>query len=303
MSTTPTANYGFSKIAPATEKDVWGPIQSTTLDGIDTQIKNRQNEAAAKMPLAGGTFTGKVTYPTGGSGAAPINLPQGVAPSSPVNGDIWSTSAALFIRLNTTTFQIATTVDVATKANAAHTHIIADVTGLQTALDGKSATDHTHVMANITDLAAALALKAALASPPLTGTPTAPTATPGTNTTQLATTAFVTAAVAAATSGPGAFNRQTASYTLVAGDVGKVIEMNVAGANNLTIPPNASVAIAVNSEIHGTQYGAGQTTVVAGSGVTLRASGGKLKSTAQYSGWTMKKVATDEWYVWGDLAA
>lgn len=40
----------------------------------------------------------------------------------------------------------------------------------------------------------ALALKANLASPTLTGTPTAPTATAGTNTTQVATTAFVQAA-------------------------------------------------------------------------------------------------------------
>ena len=40
----------------------------------------------------------------------------------------------------------------------------------------------------------ALALKAPLASPALTGVPTAPTAAAGTNTTQLATTAFVTSA-------------------------------------------------------------------------------------------------------------
>lgn len=40
----------------------------------------------------------------------------------------------------------------------------------------------------------ALALKAPLASPTLTGVPAAPTAAPGTNTTQLATTAFVDAA-------------------------------------------------------------------------------------------------------------
>lgn len=39
-------------------------------------------------------------------------------------------------------------------------------------------------------LVTALALKAPLASPALTGTPSAPTAAPGTNTTQLATTAF-----------------------------------------------------------------------------------------------------------------
>jgi hypothetical protein len=43
------------------------------------------------------------------------------------------------------------------------------------------------------DLQGSLDLKAPLASPALTGTPTAPTATAGTSTTQLATTAFVTA--------------------------------------------------------------------------------------------------------------
>ena len=42
----------------------------------------------------------------------------------------------------------------------------------------------------------ALDLKAPLASPALTGFPTAPTAAPGTGTTQIATTAFVAAAVA-----------------------------------------------------------------------------------------------------------
>ena len=45
---------------------------------------------------------------------------------------------------------------------------------------------------------AALDLKAPLASPALTGTPTVPTAAPGTDTTQAASTAFVTAAVSAA---------------------------------------------------------------------------------------------------------
>lgn len=42
------------------------------------------------------------------------------------------------------------------------------------------------------------AIELAKASPALTGTPTAPTAAPGTNTTQLATTAFVQAATASA---------------------------------------------------------------------------------------------------------
>lgn len=51
------------------------------------------------------------------------------------------------------------------------------------------------------------ALKAPLASPAFTGTPTAPTAAPGTNTTQLATAAFVAAALAALVdSSPAALN-------------------------------------------------------------------------------------------------
>ena len=48
----------------------------------------------------------------------------------------------------------------------------------------------------------ALALKAPIASPTFTGTPAAPTATQGTNTTQVATTAFVQAA-----SGPSGYSQ------------------------------------------------------------------------------------------------
>lgn len=47
--------------------------------------------------------------------------------------------------------------------------------------------------------------RAPLASPALTGTPTAPTAAQGTNTTQIATTAFVKTAVDAATAGATAY--------------------------------------------------------------------------------------------------
>jgi hypothetical protein len=72
-------------------------------------------------------------------------------------------------------------------------HTIGDVTGLQTTLDGKAASSHSHAIADVTGLQTALDAKAPLASPALTGTPTAPTPANGTNTTQLATTAFVRA--------------------------------------------------------------------------------------------------------------
>ncbi|HTI78883.1 MAG TPA: hypothetical protein VL614_00380 [Acetobacteraceae bacterium] len=59
--------------------------------------------------------------------------------------------------------------------------------------------------------------RAPLASPTFTGIPAAPTAAPGTNTTQLATTAYVQAATAAA--GVQSFNTRTGTVTLLLTDV------------------------------------------------------------------------------------
>jgi hypothetical protein len=98
-------------------------------------------------------------------------------------------------------------------------------------------------------------------------------------------------------------NRQTASYTLVLSDADKLVETNVASANNLTIPLNSSVAFATGTQILLAQYGAGQTTIVATSGVTIRSNGGKLKLNVQYSGATLIKIDTNEWYLFGDIAS
>jgi hypothetical protein len=98
-------------------------------------------------------------------------------------------------------------------------------------------------------------------------------------------------------------NRQTASYTLVLSDADKLVEMNVGSANNLTIPLNSSVAFATGTQILLAQYGAGQTTIVPTSGVTVRSNGAKLKLNVQYSGATLIKIGTDEWYLFGDIVA
>jgi hypothetical protein len=98
-------------------------------------------------------------------------------------------------------------------------------------------------------------------------------------------------------------NRQTASYTLVLADRGKLVEMNVATANNLTIPLNSSVAFPIGTQIDLSQYGAGQTTVVATGGVTIRSTNSWVKLNAQYAAATLIKIGTDEWYLFGNLNA
>lgn len=75
------------------------------------------------------------------------------------------------------------------------TGILSAQVDLQAALDGKSATTHNHDAA-YSALGHTHSDLAPKDSPVLTGIPAAPTAVPGTNTTQLATTAFVAAAVA-----------------------------------------------------------------------------------------------------------
>jgi hypothetical protein len=90
------------------------------------------------------------------------------------------------------------------KAAASHNHDDRYYTETETdtLLAGKAAASHNHDDRYYTETEAdaLLGAKAPLASPALTGAPTAPTASGGTNTTQIATTAFVTAAISALSS-------------------------------------------------------------------------------------------------------
>ena len=100
-----------------------------------------------------------------------------------------------------------------------------------------------------------------------------------------------------------AINAQTASYTAVLTDDGKLITVSNASANTLTIPPNSSVAYGIGTQINIAQLGAGQTTITAGAGVTLNSAGAKLKLNAQYAVATCVKTDTNTWFVVGNLAA
>jgi hypothetical protein len=98
-------------------------------------------------------------------------------------------------------------------------------------------------------------------------------------------------------------NRQTASYTLVLSDANKIVEMNVATANNLTVPLNSSIAFPIGTQLNVSQYGAGQTTIVATSGVTIGSASGNLKIASQYVAVSLIKIGTNEWYCFGNLSA
>ena len=92
------------------------------------------------------------------------------------------------------------------------------------------------------------------------------------------------------------------AYTLVAGDIGKLLTVSASTSASVTVPPSASVTWATGRNVAIAQLGAGQVTIVPGSGVTIRSDGSKTKINAQYSGVQLYKINTDEWLLIGNLA-
>ena len=97
-------------------------------------------------------------------------------------------------------------------------------------------------------------------------------------------------------------NAQTGtSYTLVLTDAHKKVTMSNAAANTLNIPLNSSVAFPVGTVLGVTMLGAGATTIDAATGVTLNGiNGGAAAISAQYTGVTLTKLATDTWLMEGN---
>jgi hypothetical protein len=106
---------------------------------------------------------------------------------------------------------------------------------------------------------------------------------------------------------PVVLNAQTATYTAVLGDAYKLVTMSNAAANDFLIPTNANVAFPVGTVINVVQIGAGTTTIEAvTSGTTTISSTGATATApelrAQFSAASCVKVATDTWYIFGDIS-
>ena len=186
-STNAILNFGIPMGATGSGTTfVWGAATGNIADQTDLQTA-----LSAKAPLASPAFTGVPTAPTASIGT---NTTQ-IATTEFVQANAATLSSPAFTgtptaptaAADTNTTQLATTAFVVGQANSTNATIAMNGSQNAGASLKYARADHVHPSDTT---------RAPLASPGFTGTPTAPTAVAGTNTTQLATTAFVQAAIA-----------------------------------------------------------------------------------------------------------
>ena len=98
------------------------------------------------------------------------------------------------------------------------------------------------------------------------------------------------------------FVTEAANMVVAAAHIGRTIQWTKGTAGTVTLPRDSAAEIPIGGTVDVLQLGAGQVTMTAGAGVTLRASGGKVKTAAQYARVRATKIAADTWLVSGDAA-
>lgn len=100
-----------------------------------------------------------------------------------------------------------------------------------------------------------------------------------------------------------AFNAQTTTgYTLVVGDLNQLVTLNNASSINLTVPPSVFSA---GDVINIAQIGAGQVTLLQGSGVTINSTGASStspKTRARYSAASIVCTTANTFLTIGDIS-
>lgn len=148
-----------NKYAPIAHNQAWSTIKSTptTISGYGITDYNTLGDARW-VQKSGDTMTGTLVLPAATTLISSLRFAPGTAPTSPIDGDMWGAGTSLYYHTGTTTRQIVSTSTYSTitqaEAEAGTATSIRWITAQrmrQGVVAYAAPISHTHVAANVTD--------------------------------------------------------------------------------------------------------------------------------------------------------
>lgn len=107
-----TSSFTIASTSDKRQSFGWLPAGAATVGGANKQIQYNNagafgaeagfeyDQATNTMTVVNATFAGLALTAASATGGAGLRVPPGAAPTSPVDGDVWTTSAGVFARIN-----------------------------------------------------------------------------------------------------------------------------------------------------------------------------------------------------------
>jgi hypothetical protein len=154
--------FGSAAAVPVITVNAKGLVTAVTTTALGTAAQKNTGTSGNTVALLDGvntwsgaqTYSAKAIFPTATTSFASITLPHGQAPTSPVNGDVWTTGTALYLRMSAVTKMVAFTDSSITGSAATLTTgrtiaMTGDLTWTSPAFNGSANVSSTGVLATV----------------------------------------------------------------------------------------------------------------------------------------------------------